>query len=747
MNFPKNFIKATEEYNTFDNAVPSPYFRKKFTANKQTDAKILIAACGFYELYLNGQKITRGYFSPYVSNPDDYIYYDQYEVVLNEGENVIAVQLGNGFQNNPGGHIWEFDTATFRSAPNFALSCSFIDADGAEKVIESSTDFKTNESPIRYDDYRFGECYDANFEIDGWNTVDFDDSDWKNAIAAVAPKGEARIAQVEPIKEQGEIKPIEIIPVEDGYIYDFGINYSGVCRLTVSGEKGQRIELRHAEQILNGDIDLESVWFVRKYWYRDKDIVHNDVYICKGEGIETYTPTFTYHGFRYVKVSGITEEQATKDLLTYVKLNTDLKVRGGFSTSHETTQTLQDITVRSDLSNFHHFPTDCPQREKNGWTADAALSCEQMLLNINPEKSYREWMYNIRKAQNAEGALPGIIPTTGWGFHWGNGPAWDCVLAYLPFYTYVYRGETEMITESADSFILYLKYLESRKDEKGLMHIGLGDWCHVGRELPVAPLEVTDSIISMDIANKMAVMFDAVGMSDKREYALSVRDNFKKAIRDNLIDFETMTVKGDCQTCQSMGLYYGVFEEEERQKAFEVLLKFVDNADNHMDVGVLGGKVIFEVLSDFGYSDLALLMITRPDFPSYGNWLERGATTLWEKMELGDVEYSKNHHFWGYISAWFIKYLAGIRYNPNGTDISEVNISPNFVKVLPDASSYYESKFGKIACNWKRENGAITLNVTVPANMHGSIILPDGYHFDDGTSVKEVKSGTYMVHN
>lgn len=204
------------------------------------------------------------------------------------------------------------------------------------------------------------------------------------------------------------------------------------------------------------------------------------MYICKGEGEETYTPSFTYHGFQYVLVTGITPEQATSDLLTYVVMNSDLKERGGFTCSDPTVNTLQELTRRSDLANFYYFPTDCPQREKNGWTADAALSSEHLLLNLSPETSYREWMRNICKAMDDRGALPGIVPTGGWGFHWGNGPAWDNVLLYLPYFVYLYRGDKTILEESAASILRYLHYLTTRVNEEGLIKIGLGDWVSAG---------------------------------------------------------------------------------------------------------------------------------------------------------------------------------------------------------------------------------------------------------------------------
>lgn len=747
MNFPKHFIKATEAFTTFEEHIPAPYFRKEFSADAGGSGEIVITACGFYELYCNGERITKGALAPYISNPDDLVYYDRYTVSLQKGKNVIGVLLGNGFCNNPGGHIWDFDKAPFRGAPKFALSLTYTDRNGRTVALESGEDFKTAPSPIVFDDYRFGEHYDAVREIPGWNLPGFDDSAWAPALAADEPKGEKRLCEADPIVVTEERKPVAITEINGKYVYDFGLNGAGLCRLTVKGKKGQKIEFQHVEDIVDGDIDVGSVWFVREHWERDKDIVHKDIYTCKGEGRETYTPTFTYHGFRYVAVSGITKEQATDDLLTFLVMNSDVKKCGGFATSDPTVQALQDMTVRADLSNLYYFPTDCPQREKNGWTADAALSAQQMLLNLTVQNCFTEWLRNIRKAQTERGSLPGIVPTAGWGFDWGNGPAWDSVLTYLPYFTYVYRGETCMITESADAFIRYLTYLNTRKDENGLLAIGLGDWVPVDRECDdfKAPLIVTDSLISMDIANKIAVMTKAIGDSEKEAFAKKFAADIKSAFRKHLVDLATMTVAGECESSQAMALYYGIFEKDEQEAAFAVLEKFIHEQNDRLDTGVLGGRVIFRVLSQFGRNDLALHMITAPGFPSYANWIERGATTLWECFLKTDTAYSKNHHFWGDISAWFIECLAGIEYNPDADDLKKVNIRPAFVSGLSDASAYFDSNYGRISSAWKRTDRGIELTVSVPDGCTGRILLPAGVTFRDGTTEKPVASGRYIL--
>ena len=746
MKFPENFIRATNEYNTLENHVPAPYIRKSFEGIGGRKAEILVTACGFYELWFNGFRITKGALAPYISNPDHMVYYDRYEVTMKDGENVIALLLGNGFTNSDGGHVWDFDKAVFRCPPQTALRLSYLDNERKEVVIESDESFKTAASPIRYDDYRFGEIYDANCEIPHWNEVGFDDSGWADALPAPKLRGEKRICEADPILPMTKLKAVSVTKEEDGgYVYDFGRNTAGVCRLSINAKAGQTIRMQHGEHLVDGKLSMDNFWLGSDYWERDKPLLQLDTYICK-DGENSYAPTFTYHGFRYVKVWGLTEEQATEDILTCIVQNSALRECGGFTCSDEIINKLQEITRNSDTSNFHHFPTDCPQREKNGWTADAALSAEHMLLNLRAEKSFKEWMRNICKAQNDKGALPGIVPTAGWGFHWGNGPAWDCVLAFLPYFVYKYRGDKEIIRESAHAFIRYLDYLTTRMDEDGLLEFGLGDWCQVSRECDNydAPLKVTDSIMAMNIAEKMAFLLKETGYMPQAEFAGTIASGLKQAIRSRLIDFGNMTVSGNCQTSQAMGIFYGVFNDNEKQRAFDKLLELI-REKGCFDVGVLGARVIFHVLSDFGRSDLAFDMIRGPKYPSYGYWLEKGATTLWEMFFDSDRVASKNHHFWGDISSWFICHLAGIRYNPWGNDLSHVDIIPAFVPQLDFAEGYYDSEMGRIKSSWSRRGEEIRLELTVPCGMKGYAHAESGYIFEDGFFQKPIASGVYYL--
>ena len=742
MDYPNRFIRATGEYNTFEKHIPAPCFRKTFEAPGGT-GRLVITACGFYELYLNGVRHTKGALAPYVNDPDHILYYDVYDLPLVPGENVLGILLGNGLQNNPGGYIWDFHLLPCRGAPQFALRLAW---EGG--CLESDGSFRTAPSGITFDDYRFGEHFDARREEWGWTEPGFDDSHWGYAIPAPAPKGEPRVCEAEPIVVTQELKPLSITPEGEGYRYDFGVNAAGVCRLKVTGRPGQQIDMVHGEWVKpDGTLDLERIWFHREeeLWQRDLPYLHRDRYICRGGGEETYVPRFTYHGFRYVLVTGITAEQATKDLLTYLVMNSDLPERGGFSCPDETLNKLQEITRRSDLANFYYFPTDCPQREKNGWTADASLSAEHMLLNLGVEKSWREWHRNIRKAQNAEGQIPGIIPTCSWGYD--TGPAWDHVLAELPYQVYKYRGEADLILDSAESFLRYLHFITTRLTPEGLIDYGLGDWCQTGREAGAheAPRIFTSSVMAMDMAKKMAFLFGEVGLEDQQRLAASVAEGLRTAIRRELIDFTAMTAPGSCQTSQAMAIHYDVFEQEEKEAAFQKLLELIRKSGDLMDVGVLGARVLFHVLAEFGYADLALKMIRGPEFPSYGYWLECGATSLWENFFPGDVADSRNHHFWGDISHFFLRQLAGIRLNPTGKDVNHLDIVPRFAQSLSHAEGWHLAPAGKIVSSWVREGDLIRLTLQIPQAMTGQIRLEKGYTFTDGSKAKPLASGSFLI--
>ena len=737
------FIKASNEYCTLDNFVPAPYFRQTFELKSEFKSVVLyITGLGFYEAHINGNDITKGILAPYISNPEHYVYYDKYDItdVVRGGKNVLAVILGNGFQNSPGGYIWNFDEASWRGAPVLSFKLEITYNSGEVYTIEPSQNTKTAPSPIIFDDERHGEYYDARLEITDWDKENFDDLDWENALLADTPKGTQKLCEADPIVARERIGAISVTGYKNGFIYDFGQNNAGLTELKICNSKrGQKITLKHFEVLKDGEPHFTNIEFPadsRTSGYQ------TNIYYCKGEKVEKHLPRFTYDGFRYVFVTGITKEQATPELLTYITYSSEMKQIGSFSCDNEIINKLQEATVRSDFSNFFYFPTDCPQREKNGWTADASLSAEQMLYNITPEHGYKEWMRNVCKALNAEGQPPGIVPTGGWGY--GFGPAWDIVIVNLPYYTYRYRADKEILKESAQAINRYIRYLHTRLNDRNLLEFGLGDWCEPDKPEGdfQTPLIVTASIVTVDLLRKAKFIFEILGLVDYRDFAEEFEITITNAIKEHLIDYENCTVFGNTQTSQSMGLYYGFFDGEFFGRALQKLIDLIAEKDNHCYCGVLGGCVIYKVLAENGYEDLAYEMITRTDFPSYGNWIARDATTLWETYRReGDVINSLNHHFWGFVSEWFYKYLAGIKINPETTDINAVEISPCFPEKLSEVNAAYRPEKCFLNVSWKRSGSDIILKTEISDNYYGKILLPKGYCFDNGAAAAEIVSG------
>lgn len=748
MDFPLRFISASADYADFDHVVPSPYLRKKFTVEKlPQSAELMITGLGFYRVFINGTEITKSILAPYISNPDDIIYYDQYEVsrYLREGENVIGIQLGNGLQNCFGGYIWKFDQARWRSAPMTALRLELTQQDGTKSSIESDTTFVTHDSPLFFDDMRFGEYYDARLELDGWSAPGYDDSEWAPAQTVTSPRGELRLCTASPIVIGEERTAVSIVPYEDGYLYDFGANGAGVCRLKVTGTSGQEIYTFHGEWYHDGKLERSNISFGRGN-PREENIQVNR-YICRGEREEIYTPYFAFYGFQYVYVKGITAEQATPDLLTYLVMHGDFQENGSFRCSDEVANKLQECTRRSTLSNFLWYPTDCPHREKNGWTGDVAVSAEHMLMNLTVDDSLREWLRGVAAAQNSDGALPGIVPTSGWGFAWGNGPGWDQVLTEVPFCLYRLRGELETAREHGASIFRYLQYIARRRDKRGLIAIGLGDWCPPGTSHGDyrVPLDVTDTAICIDLLRKASILFERLGWELELHFAQELRASFKTAFRKYLIDFSTMTVSGACQTSQAVAIYFDIFEPAEKAAAFARLKEMIAECDNHFSTGIIGNRVLFRVLADFDEADLAYEMITRPDFPSYGDWIAHGTTTLWEDFHTEDgVVYSLNHHFFGDISAWFMQAVAGIVPNPYFDDANRARIAPHFISALSFAEAKYNAPAGEIHVRWERNESGVLLDVSVPDGVTGSIHMPKGWRMDDSKCDIPLASGKYQ---
>lgn len=748
----EKFIKATDEYTTKEKSVNAPYIRKTFEIDfVPKSACVSICTPGFYMLYINGYDITKGFLAPYIANPNDVVCYDEYDILpyLTDGNNCIAFVLGNGFANQSVDQ-WDYDKANFR-APLCASVYLKVEGENEKIIVESDETFKTHPSAITYDMYRYGTHYDARLEIDGWNLAEFDDSEWTCVSYSPSPKGEIVKCSAHPITIQRELspvsvtlkedfcylktaynvnphtnevgKPIQKTHIEKGYLYDFGISRAGVCRLKIKGKKGQKIIVRHGEKLdADGNFNINSIYSMRDNYEEYAHLLYANIYILKGGEEEIFVWPFTYHGFRYAFVEGLEPHQATSDLLTYIVFNSNVKRRTFFECSDNMMNTLYEMGIGSDESNFHYFPTDCPHREKNGWTGDINASAEQYSLHYDWADSMALWLKCVRCAQ-VDGVLPGTVPTVGKFYDWGNGPAWDGVCVNVPYYIYKYDGRIDILEENASMIEKYLKYATGKCDKNGLVEFGLGDWCQpfsLGSKRIDAPLRLTASAILYDISKKAAFIFDVLNMKEQSVFAEELSGKLKAAIRKHLIDFDTMSADGNCQTSQALLLAVGIFEKNEYDRAYKRLVELIKEKDEHLHCGVIGLRYIFEVLCFGGDIDLALKMILRPDAPSYAYTALKGATALCETLVENGLNESENHHFLGDFIRVFVTYVAGIRVNPYMKDVNEVIISPIIPTKLESASARYETQCGEVSVYWQNNNGQIHFSVYIPKGVKAS---------------------------
>lgn len=734
---PNNFVCAGYKYNTFEENVPAPVFRKDFDVEKiPRESFLVIGATGFYELYLNGENITDGYLSPYISNSNYIVFYRKYDIAskLKCGKNTIAVILGNGYANPLSGKIWGHTERKGRGTPAFTLLCDFF----------TESDMRWNYSHILFDDERCGTFCDRRLENPNIYFPGYDDSLWNVPNKAEAVQGEKHLVTAEPVRgEKNLLKAKNIrtgavldyrirdafkdkLPQESvlmtppppcgGYIYDFGENNAVIPILKIKGKTGQKIHMQFSELLFEG-----FVYYGNTDVYPD-GCCQQDIYICRGDAEgEVYIPPFTYHGARYCYVYGITEEQATDELLNLMIIHNDMECRSTFSCDGKFVNEIYDACIRSDKSNAVQIFTDCPSREKNGWTGDIGISAEQYMTAFGAENCFADFLKLMRTSQTENGGIPLILPAAEKCD--GESPVWDCAMVYMPYYAYVYTGRTDIIEENAEAMIKTIRNSMSKTDERGIIECGMGDWLPVDCEADEysSPLGFCVTAVTAEMSRMCRVMFLKINREDYAQECECIRRKLISAIREEYIKGATVcegkkNIKREyrsCLTSQALAICLNVFKEEEKEEAYKVLVKLAQENEYSFDCGFLGLRYIFHALTEAGRSDIAYKMITKPSHPSYANMIIRGETTLWERFCMpGKRIGSHNHHFFGDVSSWLVKVIGGIRVNPRLDDPNTVLVNPEFLEGINEAKAYTKTPNGELYVSWKRVGKEVRLFVT-----------------------------------
>lgn len=706
----------------------APMFRKEFTVGKPVKrATATICGLGYHELSLNGKKVGNHVLDPAFTRYDRRSLYVTHDVTdeLTQGVNALGVMLGNGWYNMHTRSTWNFDQSPWRDEPAMLMQLRIEFEDGSVQTVASDGSWRANTGPVVLDSVRTGEVYDARKEMPGWDTAGFNDSKWAQPRIVKGPEGKLSAQMMPPMRVTETIKPVKITEPREGiYIFDLGQVMPGWVQLHVSGPAGTRVTMRYSERLENGMIERHEI---DKFGFEGP--FQTDTYILKGDGREVWEPRFTYHGFRYVEVTGF-PGTPTLDSLCGRVVHTDFKTAGSFECSNELLNTIQQLTRWSYRGNYHGYPTDCPQREKNGWTGDAQLAAEQAMFNFHNAGSYIKWIQDIADEQREDGAIPAIVPTSGWGYHWGNGPAWDSAFFLVPWYQYLYKGDARILTRHLDSFQQYVDYLTA-KSKNHIVKIGLGDWAPADT---VTPAVITSTgYYYVDTL----ILAETARLAGKKEMAATYAERAKQ-IR---AAFNKEFYKGDgvylngSQTALSCAMYQGMAEEPEKAKVLEKLVADIERKQGHLDVGILGAKYLFHTLSENGLHDVAWQVATQTTPPSYGAWVEQGATTLWEHW---DGHSSLNHIMFGDISAWFYQKLAGIRPDPQHPGFKNIILRPQPVGDLISAKAIHESMYGGISSSWKLTNGRFVWDVVVPPNTTATVHVPAGKVSDVTESGKPV---------
>lgn len=691
--------------------IPSPLFRKPFQVSKPVAwACVHICGLGFHELYLNGGKVGDHIMDPAFTRYDKRALYVTHNVteLLKEGENVLGVMLGHGWYDMHGRGEWDFDRAPWRDTPRLLAQLEIVYTDGSAERVVSDESWRTAPGPIRFDCIRDGEEYDAREEKPGWDAAGYDDSAWAAARAVEGPKGVLRAQMTIPAKVIETIKPVAVTEPQPGvFVFDMGQNFSGWAQLRVSGPAGTTVTMHYDERLFpDGLVDRRN----KVYMYSGD--FQTDRFTLKGAGSETWEPRFIYQGFQYVQVEGF-PGKPTLDSLRGRVVHIDLPPTGEFACSNELLNKIARNARWSYLSNFIGYPTDCPHREKNGWTGDAHLAAEQALYNFNPAPAYTKWMNDFKDEQPEKGDFPGIVPTSGWGYN--IGPAWDSAYLLIPSYMYLYRGDTRILEEHYAGMKRYVDYLGTRA-ENHIVSYGLGDWVPAKTQ---TPSEITSTGYYYADARLLARAAALLGKADEAAQYNALADQIRDAFNAKFYDAEKGTY--GTQTANGCAIYQGLVAEDQRERVVKALEESVLAYGKHFDGGILGSKYVPRALSDNGRAGLVYDMASQTSFPSWGHWLEQGATTLWENWNGED---SRNHIMFGDIVAWFYSALAGIRPDPENPGFKHIIVEPHLVGDLTWVQSACQTPYGTLSSAWERHDKQFTLKLRIPVNTHATLYLP-----------------------
>ncbi len=709
---------------------PCPMFRKQFSANKRiVSATAYITAHGLYEAQINGHRVGDAYLTPGWTSYNHRLQYQVYDVssLLKQGDNAVGITIGNGWYRGP--IAWGNNINRYGKSSGLLFQLNLTYSDGTSTIIVSDESWKSSTGAIRYSEIYNGETIDARLNKTGWSLPGYNDADWNGVKIGEYSFDNLIATSNEPVRKHETFAPQKMITTPKGEkVIDFGQNLVGWVVLKVKGNPGDAIRISHAEVL-----DKQGNFYTANL----RAAKAQDNYILKGDNEETFEPHFTWHGFRYIKVEGYPGELKPENF-TAVTLYSDMKQTGTFSSSNPLINQLQHNIQWGQKGNFLDVPTDCPQRdERLGWTGDAQAFSRTATFNMNVDNFFSKWLKDLAADQLPNGSVPFVIPNV-LGASSAGSAGWADAATIIPWNMYLAYGDKKILEQQYPSMKAWVEYMHT-KSTNDLWNTGFhfGDWLFFrpnddndGRSA------VTDKylIAQCFYAHSTQLLINAAKLlgntKDEETYSAllqKIKDAFVK---------EYMTPNGrlvsGTQTAYVLALNFDVLPETLRAQAADRLVENIKSYGDHLTTGFLGTPYLCEVLTRFGYNDVAYKLLLQTTYPSWLYPVKMGATTIWERWdgEKPDSTFqtpgmnSFNHYAYGAIGDWMYRKMVGIDTYEDGVGYKHIKIQPHIGGDFTFASATLQTYYGKLSSSWKLENDKLLMDVEIPANTTATVFVP-----------------------
>jgi len=724
---------------------PAALLRRDFEIGKSVQsARLYVTALGSYRIFLNGRRVGADVLTPGFTDYSKRVQYQTYDVTQNitGGRNALSAILGAGWFAS--GMTWAGVPYFFQTPPVRLLAQLELQySDGSSERIVSDGSWKTAASPILRSEIYSGEIYDARAEIPNWNEASFDDAQWQSAT--VAPDSTAPlVAQADtPVRVVETLIPVSVTPVNGAYVFDMGQNMVGWARLKVSGQAGTRVRLRFAERLNNdGSIYTQNL--------RNADAT--DTYVLHGNGQESNAPFFTFHGFRYIEVTGFPGTPARDDINGEVATSVGDDPAARVNTASDLVNRMWSIGIWGQRGNFLSIPTDCPQRdERLGWMGDAGVFWRTGSYNFDIDAFSHKFMHDVTDAQTPEGNFTNVSPDSMRGSRSQGAPGWADAGVIIPWTVWMQYGDRAIVERNWDAMQRFMDFI-AKENPDFIRKNGVGpnfaDW--------LAPDDRTNKDLLATaywalVARMMEQMARAIGKENDGKHYDDLIDYIRSAFQKAYIR-DDGTVGTGTQTSYVVTLYAKLAPEPLESAMVNLLVKDIESRNWHLSTGFLGTPFLLFTLADHGRTDVAYKLLLNETYPSWGYMLSKDATTWWERWngDTGDPAMnSYNHYAFGSVVAWVYRYLVGIDTGSDEPGFQHIVIHPHPNAAMTHASGMYKSAYGNISTDWNQTSNSFSLKASIPANTAATIYLPgppNARVWQDGSPASfRQEAGAYVV--